>query len=57
MLLFDILVVYAGELYVGGSFEEIDGVTVNGIARWNGGTWSDLDGGLTESGRGVVDWT
>jgi hypothetical protein len=29
-------------LYAGGQFGTIDGVTVNGIARWDGVTWSPL---------------
>ena len=31
-------------LYVGGSFSQAAGVTVNGIARWNGAAWSPLFG-------------
>ena len=35
----------SGNLYAGGAFSEIKGVTVNGIAKWDGSTWSDLSGG------------
>jgi|GEM_PF-2111718 len=43
--------VYQGDLYVGGLISEIDGVEMNGIARWDGSTWHDLDGGLTVGGQ------
>lgn len=32
----------AGNWYVGGYFNQIDGVAVNNIARWDGSTWSAL---------------
>jgi chitodextrinase len=35
-----------GNLYVGGSFTSVDGVSVNNIAKWNGTTWSALGTGL-----------
>ncbi|MBL8860168.1 MAG: hypothetical protein JNL28_16780 [Planctomycetes bacterium] len=35
------------ELYVGGSFTNIGGVTAEGIARWNGTTWSPLGLGVS----------
>jgi hypothetical protein len=38
------------ELYVGGEFTTAGNVTVNGIARWDGENWSDLDGGLAGGG-------
>ena len=31
------------ELYIAGSFTAIGGVAANGIARWDGSTWSPLD--------------
>ena len=34
-----------GALYAGGDFVLMDGVTVNGIARWDGSTWSALGSG------------
>lgn len=37
---------YEGDLYVAGLFDEIGGVETNGIARWDGVSWHDVDGGL-----------
>jgi RHS repeat-associated protein len=34
-------------LYVGGAFTTVGGLTVNGIAKWNGTTWSALGSGLS----------
>lgn len=31
-------------LFVGGDFEQVDNRTANGIARWSGAEWSQLDG-------------
>ncbi len=36
---------YENNLYVGGDFTKISGVTVNRIARWNGSAWSALTSG------------
>jgi trimeric autotransporter adhesin len=36
-------------LFAGGNFKLIGGVTANGIARWDGGAWSAVGGGLTGS--------
>ena len=36
----------SGNLYVGGSFTVIVNVVANGIARWNGSTWSALGSGM-----------
>lgn len=33
-------------LYAGGIFSSIDGVPAIGIARWDGGRWNDVGGGL-----------
>lgn len=35
-----------GDIYVGGEFTTINGITVNRIARWNGTTWSALGTGV-----------
>ena len=35
-----------GDVYAGGRFEQAGGVTVNGVARWNGTSWSALGNGL-----------
>jgi hypothetical protein len=34
-------------LYAGGTFVTAGGVTVNGIAKWNGSGWSSLAGGMS----------
>ncbi|MBK8553145.1 MAG: hypothetical protein IPL53_19630 [Ignavibacteria bacterium] len=44
------LTVLNNELYAGGLFETAGGITANGIAKWNGTTWSDLNGGLYYGG-------
>lgn len=40
------------QLYVTGSFTTAGGVSVNGLARWNGQTWSDVGGGLPNASIG-----
>jgi len=40
-----------GDLYVGGDFTSIGGVTTTGIARWSGGSWYAVGGGI---GTGYV---
>jgi hypothetical protein len=40
------LVVRGSEVYVGGQFATAGGVPANGIARWNGHSWSALDEGV-----------
>jgi hypothetical protein len=40
------------ELYIGGSFATAGGVSANGIARWDGSTWSALGSGV--DGFGVL---
>ena len=41
---------YNGSLYAGGMFLTAGGITANGIARWDGNTWSDLQGGVWYGG-------
>ena len=36
-------------LYAGGLFSEAGGVAVSNLAKWDGVTWSDVDGGLNEN--------
>ncbi|MCC7332538.1 MAG: T9SS type A sorting domain-containing protein [Flavobacteriales bacterium] len=43
----DKMLVYKNELYVAGQFHKSDGNSGNGIMKWNGSTWSDLNNGLT----------
>lgn len=38
---------YNGELFIGGAFEEIDGDSVNCLAKWIGGNYVDTCGSLT----------
>ena len=38
------------QLYVGGEFTTIDGVAVNGIARWEGTSWQSVAGGVSGTG-------
>jgi hypothetical protein len=51
-VIFDMSVSEGGDLYVAGSFDTIDGVVANNIARWNGSSWSGLN---TMNGNGVND--
>jgi hypothetical protein len=44
------LTVFGGDLYAGGGFSEVGGVTVNGVVRWDGTDWAALTG---SSGTGV----
>ena len=39
-------VTYNGELYVGGYLTDADGIPCNGIARWDGFSWSSIDNGI-----------
>lgn len=44
---------YNGNLYAGGYFNRMDGVTgYNCIARWNGQTWNKVSGGILRNGVG-----
>jgi len=42
-------------LYIGGKFKEINGMTVNNIAKWDGALWSALEG-PEPGGAGVDSW-
>lgn len=47
---------YKGQLYAGGIFTIAGTSSANGIARWDGSTWSDVGGSLaTGVGNGVRD--
>ncbi len=41
------------DIYIGGNFTSVDGVSVHNIAKWNGSVWQDVGGGVT----GSVDHT
>lgn len=44
-----------GDIYVGGTFNNINGVTANNIAKWNGITWNSLGNGVVSNvGGGAV---
>jgi hypothetical protein len=47
------LAMIGDDLYMAGSFSEVEGVTVNGVARWNGLEWSALGSG---DAVGVNGW-
>ncbi len=50
------LAVSGSNVYVGGYFTNAGGLTANGIARWDGNSWSALGTGLTwGSSRGTVN--
>jgi hypothetical protein len=40
------MIVFNGELYVGGDIDSAGGFAVNGVARWNGVTWDSLGSGV-----------
>jgi hypothetical protein len=42
-----------GNLYAGGNFTNIGGIAANGIAKWNGSTWTNLGPGM--SGNNPAD--
>lgn len=48
-MLINAMAVYKGELYVGGNFTSMGGVSVNRIARWDGTQWKNVGGGVTGS--------
>jgi hypothetical protein len=41
-------------LYVGGAFDTAGGVVVNGIAKWDGSTWSALGSGMSNAVRSLA---
>lgn len=52
----DAMVVWNGDLYVGGRFDTFAGFTANNVARWNGSTWSPLGAGVLSSPTWVGAW-
>jgi hypothetical protein len=51
------LAVAGGELYVGGDFTQVGAVPANGIAKWNGESWSALGDGLVGGRRYTYNGT
>lgn len=43
----DSLVMFGGNLYAGGSFTNAGGVACNGVAKWDGQSWSSLGAGVS----------
>src|SRR5207245_7504002 len=46
----------AGNVYAGGFFTTAGGVTVNGVAKWNGTSWSALGSGISGANANVEDF-
>jgi hypothetical protein len=44
---------YNNELYVGGPFGAIGGIAANGIAKWNGASWSAVGSGINPSSEDI----
>jgi hypothetical protein len=49
------LTVYNGELYAGGYFDSINGLFINGIAKWNDTNWSRVGGSVGINIGGAID--
>jgi hypothetical protein len=51
------IAIFNQEVYVGGNFTSIGGVSANSLAKWNGNQWSNVAGGVLISGgdAGVVN--
>jgi len=39
----------ADDVFIGGTFNQVDGITVNHIAKWDGLSWSALGSGVSQS--------
>jgi hypothetical protein len=44
----------SGNFYFGGSFTDVQGVPMAGIAKWNGTTWSSLGAGVSGTVRSIA---
>lgn len=45
---------FKGDLIVGGRFDDIDGVSAEGVARWDGTTWHNMGSGIQTVAFGFV---
>ncbi len=50
----DCFLVDGNDLYIGGTFTEVGGKTVNHIARWDGSQWHDVGGGISLNSTNYV---
>lgn len=50
------LCMFGSDLIVGGNFLKAGGITVNGIARWDGNQWSNLGAGFNGTVYGVCEF-
>jgi hypothetical protein len=48
------LIVYNGNLYVGGGIDTAGSIPVNNIAEWNGTKWDSLDAGISQGGQAGI---
>lgn len=48
------LAISGNDVYAGGDFSSAGGVTANGIARWDGTSWSAVGGGMNEVVRALA---
>jgi trimeric autotransporter adhesin len=46
-----------GQFIVGGNFKKIDGVTVNGLARWTGASWQTFGSGFNDRVSTLESWS
>lgn len=49
--------VFNDELYVGGQFGSVDGISSNGIAKWDGSRWIALGSGTGHQSTTPIVWT
>jgi len=49
----DDMVIYNGDLFVGGTFDTAGGTSANFIARWDGSNWHSVAGGMDNSVRAL----
>ncbi len=47
---------FNSELYAAGSFTQVDGNTINGIARWDGASWHPLGTGVSPQANFFIEY-